>query len=339
MKKKDKKLKTYQEVKEPQAEYHAFKDMDVNELANKILKAIGDDAQKRATLIGLLVSDVATKQDFATILAELKEMRKASDERFEMMDKRFEAAEKRFMAIEKRFEMIDKRFEAIESELKAMREEFQKRFEAIDRRFEEQRQDFRASLEAMNKAIRADMDKRFEEQRQDFRASLEVMNKAIRADMDKRFEEQREDFHLSLRLSIEALNKSLTEKISALGSRWGIMAEDTFSVALKEILSKAGFVVTKWRKTDSEAIFFLKPRDAEIDILIKDGKRIAVEVKSTIDTGDIEIFERSVRFYERSESVKVDEKFMVGIHLRKDVEEYASKFGIRLLSHVEEIIE
>jgi hypothetical protein len=245
------------------------------------------------------VSDVATKQDFAAILAELKEMRKASDERFEMIDKRFEA--------------IDKRFEAID-----------KRFEAIDRKFEE---------------LRADMDKRFEEQRQDFRASLEAMNKAIRADMDKRFEEQREDFHLSLRLSIEALNKSLTEKISALGSRWGIMAEDTFSVALKEILSKAGFVVTKWRKTDSEAIFFLKPRDAEIDILIKDGKRIAVEVKSTIDTGDIEIFERSVRFYERSESVKVDEKFMVGIHLRKDVEEYASKFGIRLLSHVEEIME
>jgi len=199
MKKKDKKLKTYHEVKEPQAEYHAFKDMDVNELANKILKAIGDDAQKRATLIGLLVSDVATKQDFAAILAELKEMRKASDERFAMMDKRFEAAEKRFMAIEKRFEMIDKRFEAIELELKAMREEFQKRFEAIDRRFEEQRQDFRASLE--------------------------TMDKAIRADMDKRFEEQREDFHLSLRLSIEALNKSLTEKISALGSRWGIMAE------------------------------------------------------------------------------------------------------------------
>jgi len=333
MKKKDKKLKTYQEVKEPQAEYHAFKDMDVNELANKILKAIGDDAQKRATLIGLLVSDVATKQDFAVILAELKEMRKASDERFAMMDRRFEAAErrfeaieselkamreesqkrfeaseKRFMAIEKRFEMIDKRFEAIDKRFEAI----ERRFEAIDKRFE-----------AIDKRFEA-IDRKFEE---------------LRADMDKRFEEQREDFHLSLRLSIEALNKSLTEKISALGSRWGIMAEDTFSVALKEILSKAGFVVTKWRKTDSEAIFFLKPRDAEIDILIKDGKRIAVEVKSTIDTGDIEIFERSVRFYERSESVKVDEKFMVGIHLRKDVEEYASKFGIKLLSHVEEIIE
>jgi hypothetical protein len=282
--------------------------MDVNELANKILKAIGDDAQKRATLIGLLVSDVATKQDFAAILAELKEMRKASDERFAMMDKRFEASEKRFMAIEKRFEMIDKRFEAIDKRFEAI----DKRFEAIDKRFD-----------AIDKRFEA-IDRKFEE---------------LRADMDKRFEEQREDFHLSLRLSIEALNKSLTEKISALGSRWGIMAEDTFSVALKEILSKAGFVVTKWRKTDSEGIFFLKPRDAEIDILIKDGKRIAVEVKSTIDIGDIEIFERSVRFYERSESVKVDEKFMVGIHLRKDVEEYASKFGIKLLSHVEEIIE
>ena len=101
--------------------------MDVNELANKILKAIGDDAQKRATLIGLLVSDVATKQDFAAILVELKKMMKTSNERFEAMN--------------------------------------------------------------------------------------------------RMFEEQREDFHLSLRLSIEALNKSLTEKISAIGSRCGIMAE------------------------------------------------------------------------------------------------------------------
>ncbi len=273
MKKKSKQIKPYQEVKEPQIEYFAFKDIDVHELANKILKAIGDDKQKRAILLGLLVSDVATKQEFTAILAELKAMRKASDEKFEVMDKRFEASERRF--------------EAIESELKAMREESERRFEAID----------------------------------------------------KRFENQREDFHLYLKASIEALNKSLTNKISALGSRWGIMAEDTFTVALKEILSKAGFVVTKWRKTDSNAEFFLKPRDAEIDILIKNGKRIAVEIKSTINIGDIEIFEKTVLFYEKSESVKIDEKFMVGIHLRKEVDEYASKLGIKLLSQVEDIIE
>ena len=140
-------------------------------------------------LVGLLVHDVATKQEFTTILTELKAMREASDKRFEAMDKRFEA--------------IDKRFEAVQTELKAMRDESNKRFEA----------------------------------------------------MDKRFEEQRQDFQLAIKASADALDKSLTNKISNLGSRWGIMAEDTFSKALAQVLGEAGFQVSKWRKTDAKTDF------------------------------------------------------------------------------------
>lgn len=276
-----------QGVKEPQEGYSRLKGRDLDELAASILKLIGEDRQKRATLVGLLVTDVATKQEFTTILEELKAMREESD-------RKFEASERRFEAIDKRFEAVDKRFEAVEAELKAMREESDRQFEIIEKRFET---------------------------------------------IDKRFEEQRHDFQLAIKLSADGLYKSLTDKISALGSRWGFMAENAFSNALKEVLSEAGFIVSKWRKRDANAEFFLLPRDAEIDILIRNGKRIAIEVKSAISVGDIEIFARSVRFYEKSESVKIDEKIMVGMHLRKQVDEYAKTLGVRLLSKVEEIIE
>jgi hypothetical protein len=161
----------------------------------------------------------------------------------------------------------------------------------------------------------------------------------MRDESNKRFEEQRQDFQLAIKASTDTLEKSLTNKISSLGSRWGIMAEDTFSRTLSEVLSTAGFQVSKWRKTDTKAEFFVRPRDAEIDILVRNGKRIAIEVKSALGIGDIEIFERSVQFYEKSESVKVDEKIMVGIHLHREVDEYAKQLGIKIVSQVEDVVD
>ncbi len=303
------------EVKEPQEAYSGLKSKDLNELAASILKLIGEDKQKRATLVGLLVSDVATKQEFTTILEELRAIREDSDRKFEAIGKRFEAA--------------DKRFEAIEAELKAMREDSdrkfeasEKRFEAIDKRFEDADKRFE-TIETELKAMREDSDRKFEAVDERFDA------------MDKKFEEQREDF----RMAIQASYQSLSNKIDALGSRWGIMAEKTFSRALSEILSKVGFQVSKWRKTDTKGEIFTRPRDVEIDILVKNGKRIAIEIKSAIGIGDIEMFQKAVQFYEKSESVKVDDKIMVGIHLHREVDEYAKELGIKIVSQIEDVVE
>ena len=83
----------------------------------------------------------------------------------------------------------------------------------------------------------------------------------------------------------------------------------------------------------------MRPRDAEIDILVKNGKRIAIEVKSSLGIGDIEIFEKTVFFYEKNEAVKVDRKIMVGIYLHREVAEYANKLGIKIVSQVEDVAE
>ncbi len=281
------------EAKEQREPYSILKGKDVNELAANILHILGEDKQKRATLVGLLVSDVATKQEFTTVLNELRVMREDSD---------------------RKFEASERRFESIEAELKAMREASDRKFEASERRFE--------SIEAELKAMREDSDRKFEA-------------------IEKRFEEQRQDFHLELQAMdrrMQAMDKSLSSKIDALGSRWGIMAEDTFSNALREVLRKAGFEVSKWRKTDTNAEFFIRPRDVEIDILVRNGKRIAIEVKSSLDINDVEAFEKTVRFYEKSESAKINEKIMVGMFLRPRAGEYADHLGIKIVSRIEDVV-
>ena len=62
-------------------------------------------------------TDIATKADIA-------ELRREMDQRFEAIDRRFEQIDQRFEAIDRRFEQMDQRFEAID-----------RRFEGIDRQF------------------------------------------------------------------------------------------------------------------------------------------------------------------------------------------------------------
>ncbi|MCL4557895.1 MAG: DUF3782 domain-containing protein [Deltaproteobacteria bacterium] len=303
------------ESKEPEGGYSALKGKDVEGLAESILKLIGDDRQKRATLVGLLVSDVATRQEFTTLLRELKAMREASDAKFDAMqrdmDRKFEASERRFEAIEgelkamreasdakfdamqrdmdRKFEASERRFEAIEGELKAMREDSDRKFEAIDKRFEA-------------------IDKKFEE---------------LRIDLDKRF---------------EALDKSLTRKMDMLGSRWGIMAEDSFREGYDQVLKETGYSVVKWKKVDASGTVFSHPREVEIDILITDGRAIAIEVKSSVTKGEVEAFDGTIEFYEKTEGKKIDARFIVGVYPYPGVVEYAKQYGIKVVGDMEAVI-
>lgn len=267
------------ESKEPEGGYSALKGKDVEGLAESILKLIGDDRQKRATLVGLLVSDVATRQEFTTLLRELKAMREASDAKFDAMQR----------DMDRKFEASERRFEAIEGELKAMREDSDRKFEAIDKRFEA-------------------IDKKFEE---------------LRIDLDKRF---------------EALDKSLTRKMDMLGSRWGIMAEDSFREGYDQVLKETGYSVVKWKKVDASGTVFSHPREVEIDILITDGRAIAIEVKSSVTKGEVEAFDGTIEFYEKTEGKKIDARFIVGVYPYPGVVEYAKQYGIKVVGDMEAVI-
>ncbi len=249
------------ESKEPEGGYSALKGKDVDELATSILKLIGDDRKKRATLVGLLVSDVATRQEFATLLHEFEASREDSNRKFEASR---EDSDRKFEAINKRFEEVDKRFEAI--------------------------------------------DKKFEE---------------LRIDLDKRF---------------ETLDKSLTRKMDMLGSRWGVMAEDSFREGYDQVLKETGYSVVKWKKVDSGGMVFRRPREVEIDILITDGRAIAIEVKSSVTKGEVEAFDRTIEFYEKTEGKKIDARFIVGVYPYPGVVEYAKQYGIKVVGDMDDVI-
>jgi len=210
----------------------------------------------------------------------------------EYSEKRFEAVDKRFEAVDKRFEAVDKRFEAIN-----------KRFEAVDKRFEEQAAEI--------KALREDTNKRFDEQR-------EYMDNRFNA-VDKHFEEQ------------DKTIKKIDNKLGALGSRWGIMAESAFREGLISIVEDIfDGNIEKWRTFDETGIVYGHSCEVELDIVISNGKLIAGEIKSSVNKSEVAAFKRIVQLYEKETNNKPDRAVIITPFVDDKAKELADKLGIEI---------
>jgi len=87
---------------------------------------------------------------------------------------------------------------------------------------------------------------------------------------------------------------------------------------------------------DEKGEFFLRKRPAEIDIVIRNKERIALEVKSSLNFSEVDDFERAVRFYQMKENVELTRKIIVAIYPRKGVEEYTKQFNIDIIKGITE---
>ncbi len=119
-------------------------------------------------------------------------------------------------------------------------------------------------------------------------------------------------------------------KLTAIGARWGLMAEGTFRAGLKTIIEDLGYVVENVVFFDDEGYVFLEPSQIEIDIIIKDGRKTAVEIKSSVSEGDVITFERKVRLYEKKSNIKIDKKIILTPFANNKAIEIAKSLDIEI---------
>ena len=168
--------------------------------------------------------------------------------------------------------------------------------------------------------------------------SIEEMRKT----MNERFERQEKENQRiwqsidKLTQAIDKLDKKMDRKITALGARWGLMAEGTFRAGIKEIIEDLGYAVENVKFFDSEGYVFLKPSQIEIDIIIKDSKRIAIEIKSSISEGDVSTFERKVKLYEKKFNLKIDKKIILTPFANDKAIDIAKSFDIEIVEELKE---
>ena len=137
---------------------------------------------------------------------------------------------------------------------------------------------------------------------------------------------------------IRTLSKKHDSTIGALGSRWGLHTEQAFRNALKGILEQFAKVeVSNVTEYDNVGVVFGHPDQIELDIIIKNGLLIIVEIKSSMSKPDMCIFEKKVRFYEELHHRKASEMIVISPIVAPNAIKVAEKLGIRIYSYADEV--
>jgi len=123
--------------------------------------------------------------------------------------------------------------------------------------------------------------------------------------------------------------------ISALGARWGLMAEEAFRESLRGILGRElGLKVERWKAFDEKGLVFGYPSEVEIDVAITDGKTILVEVSSHVKPSDVYMFKRKAELYAEKTGRKPDRLLMVTPFVDDKAIEASIKLGVEIYTKV-----
>jgi hypothetical protein len=123
--------------------------------------------------------------------------------------------------------------------------------------------------------------------------------------------------------------------ISAIGARWDIMAEDTFREGLRGILEKEfGVKVERWIARDEDGIVYGFRNVIEIDIAVKDGKTLLIEISSRVGPSDVAALLRKAQLYERKTGIKPDRLLMVTPYADENAIEAAKELNVEIYTKV-----
>jgi len=145
----------------------------------------------------------------------------------------------------------------------------------------------------------------------------------LREDMNKLREDMIRGFEL------------VESHISALGARWGIMAESAFRESLRGLLEKElGYRVEKWTVFDEAGRVYGYPRVVDVDVTVSDGKLILIEVSSHIKASDITTFRRKAELYMEKTGKRPDKLVAVTPYIDDTAQKAAKELGIEVYTKV-----
>jgi hypothetical protein len=151
--------------------------------------------------------------------------------------------------------------------------------------------------------------------REDMNRLIEGMNR-LREDMNRGFE-------------------LMERRISALGARWGIMAESAFRESLRGLLAKEfGYRVEKWVAFDEKGRVYGYPSEVDLDIAVSDGKLILIEVSSHVRASDVNAFRRKAELYAEKTGRRPDRLVIVTPYIDDKALEASKQLEIEIYTKV-----
>ncbi len=136
--------------------------------------------------------------------------------------------------------------------------------------------------------------------------------------------------------SLEEAVKGLQRTLATVAHRFGVLSESAFRGAIKGIVEEVfGAKAYRWTTYDKDGVVYGHPSEVEVDVVIRDGKHVLVEVKSRVDAGDVIELARIAKLYEKTEGIKPELAIVAGFVSPK-ARKLAEKLGIKIYTYLED---
>jgi hypothetical protein len=127
---------------------------------------------------------------------------------------------------------------------------------------------------------------------------------------------------------------SFDSQIGGLGARGGMQTEEAFRQGMRAILQEVGFTTERFLAYDAAGEVFGHPEQVELDVVIKDGKVIIGDIKSSLDRANTYLFDRKVAFYSRQTGRQPDRKLIVTPFAETRAREVALRLGVEVCTDI-----
>jgi hypothetical protein len=128
--------------------------------------------------------------------------------------------------------------------------------------------------------------------------------------------------------------RTISIQIGGLGARWGMQTEEAFRQGIRTILQEVGFTSERFLDYDVAGEVFGHPDQVELDVVIKDGRVIVVEIKSALDSGNTYLFDRKVTFYTHKTGRQVNRKLIVTPYADSRAMEVGLRLGVEICTDI-----
>jgi len=339
--------------------------VDLSQLKAAFLKLLKEDEEFRYAVAGLIgMEEILRRLDrhegeLVKIWEELARLREDMNKRFEHYDqlfaevfKRFEKYDQLFAEILKKLEQHDQLFAEILKRLDRHEELFAeifKRFEHYDQLFAEVFKRLDRHEEELVR-LREDMNKGFQRYDQLFAEVFKRLDRheerigrveeelvRLREDMNRGFAQHEERIGRveeelgRLRAEVERGFR----RLDALGARWGIMSEKAFREGLRGVVERElGLRVERWTTYDEEGRVFGFSSEVEVDVAVKDGKVILIEITSHARPYEVSLFKKKADLYAEKEGKRPDRLVIITPYAEEDAKRVAERLGIEIYTGV-----
>ena len=128
--------------------------------------------------------------------------------------------------------------------------------------------------------------------------------------------------------------RTFMAQVGGLGARWGLQTEEAFRQGMRAILQEVGFTAERFLESDATGHVFGYPEQIELDVVVKNGRVLVVEIKSSLDRANVYIFARKVEFYVQHTGRQVNRRLIISPYADNRAKEVGLQLGIEICTDI-----